>query len=183
MFANCGLLKIVGKEDDGYKNVLPSALTTIGNGAFLNCTSLEEIVIPSNVTYIGTGAFNGCSSLARVTINANNITSMGMNGYDVFKGSAIKTVELGNDVTSLPSGTFKNINSLTNLICGPVFNVNDSTTFQNTSLAKVFVKGTEAESNIYIDCPSPYFFYYYSEEEPNTSGRFWHYVEGEVTIW
>ena len=44
-------------------------VTTIGEGAFLHCTSLTSIVIPDGVTSIGYNAFEDCSSLTSITFN------------------------------------------------------------------------------------------------------------------
>ena len=52
---------------------IPSSVTSIGNGAFYNCSSLERIEIPSSVTSIGDYAFFGCSNLREITIDPNNI--------------------------------------------------------------------------------------------------------------
>ena len=38
--------------------ILPESITSIGNGAFFNCSSLTEITIPSSVTSIGDSAFS-----------------------------------------------------------------------------------------------------------------------------
>ncbi len=43
-------------------------VTTIGEGAFQNATSLTTISIPSSVTSIGDNAFDGCNSLMSVTV-------------------------------------------------------------------------------------------------------------------
>lgn len=43
-----------------------SQLTTIGRGAFFNCTSLNEMIIPDLVTSIGYGAFQGCTQLRTI---------------------------------------------------------------------------------------------------------------------
>ena len=48
--------------------VIPSSVTSIGDGAFSWCLSLSEIVIPSSVTSIGKVAFYGCSSLKYISI-------------------------------------------------------------------------------------------------------------------
>ena len=40
--------------------ILPSTLTTIGEGAFCGCSNLTEIIIPENVTSIGASAFLNC---------------------------------------------------------------------------------------------------------------------------
>ena len=48
-----------------------SALTTIGDSAFHNCTSLTNFTIPSSVTRIGYVAFWGADALATVTFLGN----------------------------------------------------------------------------------------------------------------
>lgn len=43
-------------------------VTSIGKGAFQDCTTLENITIPDSVTSIGDGAFSGCTNLESITI-------------------------------------------------------------------------------------------------------------------
>jgi hypothetical protein len=64
------------------KVIIPNSVTSIGNGAFYNCSSLESIVIPSSVTSIGNGAFCGCKNLTNIEI-PNSVTSI---GSSVFSG-------------------------------------------------------------------------------------------------
>jgi len=42
---------------------LPSGITSIGEGVFYNCSSLALTKLPSGITSIGEGAFSGCSNL------------------------------------------------------------------------------------------------------------------------
>ena len=49
---------------------IPDGVTSIGYGAFANCSSLATITIPEGVTSIGYIAFYSCSSLAEVYCKA-----------------------------------------------------------------------------------------------------------------
>ncbi|MBQ4569142.1 MAG: leucine-rich repeat protein [Ruminococcus sp.] len=60
--------------------VIPSTVTSIGEGAFHSCGIIEEIIIPDGVTSIGKEAFMCCVALKNVTI-ANSVTSIGESAF------------------------------------------------------------------------------------------------------
>lgn len=47
---------------------LPESIQTVGEGAFIDCTSLKEINLPTGLTTIEKGAFAGCTSIEEITI-------------------------------------------------------------------------------------------------------------------
>ena len=51
-------------------------VTSIGDGAFYDCSGLTGVAIPSSVTSIGDSAFYDCSGLKSVTIS-EGVTSIG----------------------------------------------------------------------------------------------------------
>ena len=56
--------------------VIPDGVTSIGNYAFHNCSSLTSITIPDSVTTIGDNAFYNCYSLTSITI-PDSVTTIG----------------------------------------------------------------------------------------------------------
>jgi hypothetical protein len=60
---------------------IPDSVTTIGEGAFINCTSLTSVTIGSGVTSIESFAFSKCSSLATITI-PESVISVWQKAFD-----------------------------------------------------------------------------------------------------
>ena len=72
----------IGKTDKTF--AIPDTVTTIGDGAFSSCDSLESVTIPNSVTSIGNGAFYDCNSLTSIKYRGtetqwNNDISKGTN--------------------------------------------------------------------------------------------------------
>ena len=91
---------------------IPNSVTTIKEYAFSNCSSLTSVTIPNSVTTIGDNAFNGCSSLTSVTI-PNSVTTIG--GWAFSDCSSITSVTIPNSVTTIREYTFDNCSSLTSV--------------------------------------------------------------------
>lgn len=60
--------------------VIPNTVTSIGNYAFKDCTSLTSITIPNSVTSIGSSSFEGCSKLSSISI-PSSVNSIGANAF------------------------------------------------------------------------------------------------------
>lgn len=65
--------------------VIPNSVTSIGDSAFGDCTSLFSIIIPDSVTSIGSCAFSNCSSLSNIVIPAS-VTNMDGNPFLYWNG-------------------------------------------------------------------------------------------------
>ena len=91
------------------------SVTSIGDGAFLDCSGLTSVDIPNSVTYIGYGAFSDCSGLTSVTI-PNSITSIGNSAF--YGCSGLTSVTIPNSVTSIGDGAFAGCSGLTSVTIG-----------------------------------------------------------------
>ncbi len=88
------------------------SVTSIGNYAFYNCTSLTSVTIPNSVTSIGDYAFEDCSSLTSVTIG-ESVTSIGDGAFS--DCSSLTSVTIPNSVTSIERQAFSNCSSLSSI--------------------------------------------------------------------
>ena len=126
---------------------IPNSVTSIGNGAFFNCSGLTSVTIPNSVTSIGSAAFYYCFGLTSVTIGSG-VTSIGV--YAFYYCSGLTSVTIGSGVTSIGYAAFDgaDIPTVVSLIENPFAitgKTSDSSTFtQNTFLnATLYVpKGT-----------------------------------------
>ena len=88
---------------------IPEGVTSIGEYAFEDCSSLASVTIPESVTSIGDRAFWNCSSLASVTI-PESVTSIGDYAFSYCRSLASVTIPEG--VTSIGGGAFRSCSSL-----------------------------------------------------------------------
>jgi len=78
--------------------LIPDSVTSIGNHAFRNCTSLTSVTIGNSVTSIGYSAFSQCTGLTSVTIG-NGVTFIGDGAFSLCR--SLTSVSLPNSVTSI----------------------------------------------------------------------------------
>ena len=97
---------IVGSEN----TAIPNSVTSIGGGAFSECSGLTSITIPNSVTSIGGGAFSGCSGLTSITI-PNSVTSIGGGAFNYCSGLKEVIIMDSDQMLELSSG-FESLETL-----------------------------------------------------------------------
>ena len=119
---------------------IPNSVTTIGDNAFDNCSSLTSVTIPDSVTTIGGSAFSGCSSLTSITI-PNSVTTIGYKAF--YYCSSLTSITIPDSVTSIGSTAFYYCSSLTSVTISDSVTWIGSQAFDNcSSLTSVYCKAT-----------------------------------------
>jgi len=117
--ATLGVYTVTSIGDYAFNNctsltdiTIPEGVTSIGNDAFRACYNLTGITIPSSVTSIGGSAFYNCSSLTGITI-PSGVTSIG--DWAFFNCSSLTDITIPSSMTSIGAYTFYNCSSLTGI--------------------------------------------------------------------
>ncbi len=105
---------------------IPSSVTKIGLGAFMNCSALTDCVIPSGVSEIGAGAFSGS-----VITSINLPLSVQKIGENSFANCTKLTSAYMQGVTEIGNGAFSGCSSLNYVNLGNALSVIGDNAFSN----------------------------------------------------
>ena len=97
-----------------YQVLLPATVTKIGNRAFLNCFNINGQRI-KHVSSIGDDAFANCTSLNQFTVDGDLVTL----GKRAFYGcKLLPSIDLGNELTAIGDSAFINCTGLNSVTMG-----------------------------------------------------------------
>jgi hypothetical protein len=114
---------------------IPTSVTSIGGSVFWNCTRLTNVTIPNSITSIGNYAFVDCTSLTKVTM-PDSITNIGVSA---FSGCiSLASVFIPGSVTSIGGAAFKGCNLLGGIYCQGNAPITDSNAFAGSTNATVY---------------------------------------------
>lgn len=130
MFMSCKKLTTVTLSD---------TIKSVGYKAFFNCVKLSKINIPSNITTINKSAFELCYEISEMNVNVSKIQS------GVFKSTNLKTLTLGDKVTTLDRDSLSSL-SIDTLYIGKNVKTIYGDSFEGASI-----------ENIVIDENNPYY--------------------------
>ncbi|MBR5936343.1 MAG: leucine-rich repeat protein [Bacteroidaceae bacterium] len=99
-----------------------SNIKGIGNYAFAYCESLTSMIIPHGVENMGYDAFIGCDGIETLYLNSNNAKRAALRSL----GPSLKTLVLGDSVTSLDLWDFAQCDELESIVVEPGNPVFDS---------------------------------------------------------
>ena len=141
------------------RSTIPTILTTISGSLFSDCTGLKNVTIPANVTSIGNFAFWSCTGLKTVRFEqGSKLRTIGESAFDYC--SYLESIVIPSTVTNIGLRAFGGIYDLTAYCESTSKPATWDDSWNHTALT-----------------------YWYSETQPTTAGSYWHYVNGEPTVW
>jgi len=148
--------RIISFRNQNIKSyVIPSCVTSIGDGAFFRCHSLSEIVIPSSVASIGDSAFKNCFSLSEIVI-PSSVTSIGDSAF--FCCGSLSEIVIPSSVTSIGDSAFFWCFSLSEIVIpSSVTSIGDWAFLGCDSLSEIVIPSsvTSIGDWAFYDCKFP----------------------------
>lgn len=122
---------------------IPIGITSIEKYTFANCKKLKSVSLPDTLTSIGEGTFNQCTSLDSFNI-PKNVVDIGR--YAFWNCTSLKHIEIPSGIPQINEGTFDNCSSLKSIsIPSSVVSIGESAFYGCNSLEDVYFSGTQSQ--------------------------------------
>lgn len=177
------------------KIYIPKSIQMIGHNAFGGCSKLSEFVVDErNTRYMSADGILYSKNQTQLVKYPENKTATSftvpntvtvISNYAFSGATALKSVRLHGEITSLGEGVFSSCTGLSSIIIPKSVLFLGGYAFANCNLTVYFEAERQPSgySNDWhkqatvSDC-------WYREENPNdTYGNYWHYVGGQATKW
>lgn len=132
--------------------IIKDGVTTIGNGAFYECTNVTSVTIPESVQSIGISAFQSCISLKNIAL-PKNLKSLGYDAF--FKCLNLQSIVLPDGIETIGKGTFYNCTNLTSVSLPNSLKTIDTSAFQFcSSLTSINIPDsvTSLGDDVFYEC-------------------------------
>ena len=139
-------------------NINGLLVTSLGQDAFANLSTVTSVTIPGSVNSIGQNAFSDCTSLSSVTIS-NGVASI---GAGAFYGCSFATVTIPNSVTSIAARAFYQCSVISNVTIGSgVISIGDFAFAGCAKMTKIYFLGNAptADMTVFQYDPTPTVYY------------------------
>ncbi len=90
---------------------IPSSVTSIANEVFRGCINLTSVIIPSGVTSLGSSIFSGCTNLMNIQTNSISKATDGTDGIYIIDSNGEAVLTAGVGIVSV-SGASRSLNSV-----------------------------------------------------------------------
>lgn len=147
------------------------------NGINLSVCPLEEI--PA-------GCFTGCKRLREINLP---LSLKRIRGSAFYKCTSLTSLVLPDGLESIEKFAFTNCTYLKNIVVPSSLSWLSEEHFieylskDYIHLDHIFYKGNKEQADSVFSERLSNYVYIYSEEKPSETGRYWHYVDGEPTIY
>lgn len=132
--------------------VVKHGTRVIADYAFSECTNMTGIELPEGLISIGDSAFYECTSLVSLTVpdSVIHIKELRIVDYSALdkSESALKSVVIGDGITTIPMNIFSSCTSLTEVTLGKNVKVIEREAFEYTSIEKISISDSVEEIGI-----------------------------------
>ena len=137
-------------------NKLPDSITSIGTGAFRNCTRLTSVIFPAKIQTLGDNTFRNCTGITSAIFNVNSPLAV-ISSQAFFGCTSLSQLVLPNRLTTIKAEAFDYCLALETInLPAAVTTLGDNVFSLCANLSSVTIPATQMLSmgtSIFSGCP------------------------------